>query len=129
MKRTVRLAPTGRLALVLATACLGLMAAGCDDGRPDVDNPPAGMGRLVIDNRSPEDIHAYFDGEPMGEIRDGKYRTFDLPPGELRVTLDQSHSDRMASRDVDILRDRIMVMQVEDDYYRWDRLDVFIYLD
>ncbi len=119
----------GRWALIAACGCILGWAAGCDDGRPDVDDPPEGMGRLVVDNRSPEDLHAYFDGEPAGEIRDGKYRTFDLPPGEVRVTLDQSHSDRMASRDVDILRDRIVVMEVEDDVYRWDRLDVFIYLD
>lgn len=118
-----------RMAFAWVLGCTWALASGCDDGRPDVDDPPEGMGRLVIDNRSPETLHVYVDGEPAGDVRDGKYRTFDFPPGEVHVTLDQSHSDRIARFDVDILRGRIVVAEVENDYMYYGRLDVFVYLD
>ena len=128
MKRISRRALL-RVACLLALGSVWAMTSGCDDDRPDVDDPPDGMGRLVIDNRSPEKLHVYFDGEPAGDVSDGKYRTFDLPPGEVHVTLDQSHTDRLARFDVDVLRGRIVIAEVENSYSFYGRLDVFVYLD
>ena len=117
-----------RVIALLGMTCAAALWAGCDDNRPHVDDPPEGLGRLVIDNRSTEKIHVYFDGEPAGDVGSGKYRTFDFPPGELDVTLDQSRSDRMARFEVDILRGRIVYAEVENDY-SYTRLNVFVYVD
>ncbi|MBP7275375.1 MAG: hypothetical protein KBA51_04145 [Kiritimatiellae bacterium] len=117
-----------RVIAAAGLACVAAVGAGCDDGRPNVDDPPEGLGRLVIDNRSTERVHVYLDGEPAGDVGSGKHRAFDFQPGEVRVTLDQSHSDRIAQFEVDILRDRILIAEVADDY-SYTRLDVFVYLD
>lgn len=106
-----------------------IAGAGCDDGTPRVGRPPEGMGRLVIDNRTGNDLRVYFNGEPAEGVRRNRYRTYDLPPGELGVTLDQRHSDRSARFRVDILRGRVIIADVQTDYSNWTRLDVFLRID
>lgn len=112
-----------------AAALLMLAGVACDDGTPRVGRPPEGMGRLVIDNRTGEDLRVYFNGEPAERVGDWRYRTYDFPPGEVRVTLDQRNSDRTTRFRVDILRGRIIIAEVQNDYANWDRLDVFLDID
>jgi hypothetical protein len=113
----------------LCAAALMLAGVACDDGSPHVGDPPEGMGRLVIDNRTSEDLRVYFNGEPGEKVGDWSHRTYDFPPGEVRVTLDQRNSDRTTRFRVDILRGRVIIAEVQNDYANWDRLDVFLDID
>jgi hypothetical protein len=106
-----------------------IVGAGCDDGTPRVGRPPEGMGRLVIDNRTGNDLRVYFNGEPGENVRRNRYHTCDCPPGEVRVTLDQRNSDRSTRFRADILRGRVIIADVQNDYSNWNRLDVFLKID
>lgn len=106
-----------------------IVGVGCDDGTPRVGRPPEGMGRLVIDNRTGNDLRVYFNGEPGENVRRNRYRTYDFPPGEVRVTLDQRNSDRSTRFRADILRGRVIIADVQNDYSNWNRLDVFLKID
>jgi hypothetical protein len=110
-------------------ALLGLfLVTGCDDDEFD-RNPPAGQGSLVVDNRTSDRIDVYIDGARMANVRSGKHRYYDLDPGTYRVVLNDDDARRSYADDVDILIDRLTVMDVTLSVTDFRRFDVFIYFE
>lgn len=100
---------------ILAVALLTLLPAvtGCDDEEDYRDHePPAGMGSLIVDNNSPEDIDIYLDAALDSRVKDGDDRIIDLAPGDYRVVLDSDDSDRLYSATMDILEGRLTILHV-----------------
>ncbi len=117
----------------MLVGCMAVLAglflvAGCDDDEFD-RNPPAGQGSLVVDNRTSERIDVYIDGARMENVRSGKHRYYDLDPGSYRIVLDGDDSRRSYADDVDILIDRITVMDIAPSSTNVRRFDVFIYFE
>jgi hypothetical protein len=107
-----------------AMAAAAWLAAGCelDDGH-DIDHTPAeGLGSLVVDNNTPDDIDVYVDSVSVGRARDDSSPAFDLKPGTHSVLLVQDDRDRNYRSDVDILAGRLTILRVsirlDDDDYR-----------
>lgn len=115
-----------------AAAGLLLCAAGCDlDDDNDRDHtPPAGQGALLVDNNTGDDIKVYADGVLLGKVGDYSDRAFDLAPGVYRVVLDEDDGSRDFRDDVDVLADRLTVLDVTVDYDAFDSdYDVEIFFD
>ena len=106
-----RIAFAGMLA-----AGLAFFTAGCEDDN-EYGGPPAGLGRLVIENNTTEDIRPYVDGFARDLVENNHSRSFDLEPGEHRVVLDQKGGTNAATAfDVDALAGRVMIADVHEDY-------------
>lgn len=119
VKRTV-------FALLLA---LGLLGAGCDDSHDIDHNPPSGMGSIVVDNRTAYDIRVYIDGQEQPHASDDDWQAYDRAPGAYRVVLDEDDGWRSFSSDVDVLSNRLTVLEVTIDPLRSSAYDVLIYFD
>ncbi|MBU0715742.1 MAG: hypothetical protein KJ964_10345 [Verrucomicrobia bacterium] len=104
---------------------LGLCA--CDDGDWN-HTPPAGMGSIIVDNRTVDGVNVYLDGYYTNRASDFDYEAYDLAPGIHRVVLDESHGDRNWWGDVDVLEGKLTVLEVNTGYYISD-YDVRIYFD
>lgn len=114
---------------LLLCACL-VTLSGCDDDDDDFDhNPPAGMGTMIVDNRTSDHISVFIDGAAMERTSEDSWRPYDLNPGVYRVVLDQQGGDRTFRDDVDILEGRQTILEVEFDLDDTDRFDVYIYFD
>jgi hypothetical protein len=122
---------TGKV-LALAAVAMSLGLTGCedygDDGNRD-HNPPAGMGSLVIDNNTVDDIHVYVDGVQLADVGDYSDRAYDLEPGKHRLILDQSGGDRNYRNDIDIIEGRLTVADVTVDGFDPLSYDVVIFFD
>lgn len=121
-----------RLAPLLLAALLPL-TAGCswdeDDDDKDFD-PPEGQGALRVDNNTGDDIQVYVNGQRLGTVGDYSDRAFPLNPGLYRVVLDQKRGDRNYRDDVDIIVDRLTVLDVQrDDSFFDDDYDVEVFFD
>lgn len=121
---------TSRTACVLALlASLGFFVAGCDlDNRNSrKHNPPDGYGALVVENNSSGDIRVYIDGKEAGKLSNYSNRPFDLLPGIHRVLLDERHGSRSWRDDVDIIENRLTILDVSGG---WDsEFDVRVFFD
>ena len=113
---------------ILALTAGAGMLAGCDDNEFDHD-PPAGQGTLVVDNWTWDRVQVYIDGHLDESVTSDKHRYYDLRPGQYRVALEGDDTDRLWIDDVDVLEDRLTVLQVEDDRNDYNEFDVRIYLD
>ena len=99
---------------------LSLFMAGWSDGCDSDNNfedhvPAAGQGSLVIDNRSNSELHVYIDGKEVAGVDDTDNRIYDLAPGVYRLVLDEDKGDRNYRADIDILQDRLTVLEVSND--------------
>ncbi len=104
---------------------LGLCA--CDSDGWD-HTPPAGMGSIIVDNRTSDGVNVYLDGYYTNHVASFDYEVYDLWPGIHRVVLDQSHGSRNWWGDVDVLAGKLTVLAVSTDVYSSD-YDVRIYFD
>jgi hypothetical protein len=117
----------------LALIALLPLAGGCDWEDDDDDEdfvPPAGQGALRVDNNTGDDIRVYVNGELLGTTGDYSDRAFPLDPGLYRVVLDQKSGGRNYRDDVDIIVDRLTVLDIEidNDFFDGD-YDVEVYFD
>lgn len=117
-----------RFGWMLGVALAGALPwlAGCDETEYDYD-PPPGQGSLVVDNFTGDRIYVYVDGLEVDSVRAGKHRYYDLEPGVHRVALDGDDTRRFWADDVDLLEDRLTVMEVQG--YSSESFDVRIYFD
>ena len=104
---------------------LGLCACDGDDWN---HKPPAGMGSIIVDNRAPGGVNVYLDGYYTNKVSDFDHEAFDLVPGIHRVVLDESHGSRNWRGDVDVLKDKLTVLEVNKGYYGLD-YSVRVYFD
>ncbi len=115
--------PRTLAAAALALAC----CAGCESDSHRDHVPPEGFGALLVDNNTSRDLRVYVDGEERGRVGDYTDRPFDLAPGVYRIVLDQRDSDASWRDDVDIIENRLTVLDVADGFD--DELDVRIFFD
>lgn len=95
------------MAVVVATL------SGCDGGGDEYDHhPPAGMGSLIVDNRTAADIRVFIDGRFAGRAGDWDNTSFDFAPGAYRLVLDEADGRRSYSGDLDILDSRRTIIEV-----------------
>lgn len=104
---------------------LGLCA--CDGGGWN-HTPPAGMGSIIVDNRTDDGVNVYLDGYYTNRVSDFDHEAFDLAPGIRRVVLDESRGSRNWRGDVDVLEGKLTVIEVNTGFYSSD-YDVRIYFD
>ena len=107
--------------------CAALWFGGCDDDEYD-HSPPAGLGSLIVDNRTAADIRVYVDGQYLGKAGDWDDSSFDLAPGYHRLVLDEVDGHRYYATDADILEGKLLVAEVRpgDSIYAFD---VFLWLE
>ena len=108
--------------LILA---LGLGACRSDDWN---HTPPAGMGSIIVDNRTTDGVNVYLDGYYTNRVSDFDNAAFDLAPGIHRVVLDESRGSRNWWGDVDVLEGKLTVLEVNTGFYNSD-YDVRLYFD
>jgi len=117
----------GRAVRLAAGMILMLGLCACDSGDWS-HTPPAGMGSIIVDNRTADGVHVYLEGAYAKPVSDFDNETFDLAPGIHRVVLDESHGSRNWRGDVDVLEGKLTVLEVSGDYAGSD-YDVRIYFD
>ena len=102
------------LGLTVSLLCLGLV--GCDEDEDYLDHePPEGQGSLVVVNDSWDDLSLYLDGVYVEKVNENSDETLDLDPGVYRVVLmERRNGDRSYRDDVDVLVDKLTLLQVSD---------------
>ena len=117
----------GLSALLAAT----LLTAGCDDWWEDDDHdhdPPPGQGAIIVDNHTFHDIRVFFNGIRQEDTRDGKSKAYNLDPGLYRVVLDEKGGDRNFRCDIDVLENKLTVLDVAESPSS-TKFDVLIYFE
>lgn len=118
---------------VLVLTALLPLVVGCDwDDSDDHEDyqPPEGVGALRVDNNTGDDIRVYVDGVQQGTTGDYSDRVFNLNPGVYRVVLDQKNGDRSYRDDIDIIENRLTVLDVSYDNDPFDDdYDVEVFFD
>jgi hypothetical protein len=105
-------APARMCAGLVLVCCL--LGTGCDDD-DDFDHVPAeGMGALVIDNDTFDDLDIFVDGAQIGHVTDGHDGFFDMAPGLYRIVLTDEDGDRSYRNELDVLVGRLTVMYVDE---------------
>ena len=116
--------------VLLVTGVLAL--SGCDLSADDDDydhRPPSGMGSLIIDNHTDDDISVYVDGVETNKAPEDDWKAYDLSPGQYRIVLEQRGGDHSFSGDIDVLEGRQTILDVEYAFGDPYRYDVFIRYD
>ena len=122
--RTKHCGWAARLALGMILM-LGLCACDGDDWN---HKPPAGMGSIIVDNRTIDGVNVYLDGYYTNRVSDFDHEVFDLAPAIHRVVLDESHGSRAWRGDVDVLEGKLTVLEIHAGFYISD-YEVRIYFD
>ena len=104
---------------------LGLCACDNDDWN---HTSPAGMGSIIVDNRTVDGVNVYLDGYYTNRVSDFDHEAFDLAPATHRVVLDEAHGSRNWRDDVDVLEGKLTVLEVNAGFYSSD-YNVRIYFD
>lgn len=129
----VAMKPTLRVLKVLALAALLPFASGCDwDDSDDHEDftPPDGQGALRVANHTADDIRVYVNGEEKGTVSDYSDRAYPLDPGVVRVVLDEKGGDRSFRDEIDIIENRLTVLDVSYDNDIFDDdYDVEVFFD
>ena len=107
---------------------LALLLTGCRDSRHK-HHPPEGYGAMVVDNYTGSRVSVYVDGLEVEQVSSGKYRAYDMEPGVYRVVLVSRHSDATWTGDVDVLEDRLTILEVDSYYMDYRTLDVSVWID
>ncbi|MBN2561690.1 MAG: hypothetical protein JXQ75_12250 [Phycisphaerae bacterium] len=119
--------PLHSLSLALAAMIAAATFTGCeddDDSYYDHD-PPDGQGTLMVVNNTRDHISVFINGAAQERTSERSWRPYDLDPGVYRVVLEQQGGERNFSDDVDILENRLTILDVDidpDDLYRYDVL-------
>lgn len=106
---------------------LALGLCGCNSDDWDY-TPPPGMGSIIVDNRTTDDIDVYLNGYYTNRVSDFDHEVFDLTPGVHHVVLDEAHGSRAWWDDVDVLEGKLTVLEVKTGFDTSD-YDVRIYFD
>jgi hypothetical protein len=125
--RSIRTQHNGWAARLAGGMILALGLCACDDGGWN-HTPPAGMGSIIVDNRTADGANVYLEGAYTNRVSDFSNAAFDLAPGIHRVVLDESHGSRNWRGDVDVLEGKLTVLEVNTGFYSSD-YDVRIYFD
>ncbi len=113
-------------ALAGALAILAL-AAGCDD---DYDHkPPAGMGSILLDNRTHRDIRVYINSVRQEKARDYEVTAYDLQQATYRLVLQEDDGYRSHARDIDVLPDKRTIVEVRTEPSSSYRYQVNVWYD
>jgi len=104
---------------------LGLCACDSHDWH---HTPPAGMGSIIVDNRTADGVNVYLEGSYTNRVPDFDNEAFDLLPGIHRVVLDEARGSRNWRGNVDVLEGKLTVLEVNTGSYSSD-YDVRIYFD
>jgi len=116
------------LCVLIAAAALATLT-GCEDDDDDYDhNPPAGMGTLILENDTYDDVTVALDGRIQPEVREDSNRKYDLEPGIWRLVLDQQGGDQNWRGDVDIIEGHLTIVNIgassdPDDFFISVRFD------
>lgn len=113
--------------LSVPVICLALGLSACEGDRFD-HTPPAGMGSMVVDNLTADDLLVYVNGRSVFTVSDYDHEIVDLAPGVYRVVIDEKHGYHSYYGDLDILEGQLTVLEVKG-YYSADTYDVRIYFD
>lgn len=111
--------------LVAGAVALGL--TGCEDEEYD-HTPPAGQGSLILDNRSPDDIRVFINGQATNRLKDYETEAYDMTSGVYRLVLDGEDNDRYGAWDVDVVVGQLTVVEVMTSDWEWDDYEVSIHL-
>lgn len=114
MQRRVRRYAARLTGAAIFLACC-LCGPGCEDGDSHDHVPPAGQGSLFLVNDTASKITVFVDGSRACDVDHGDEQALDLEPGLYRVVLNSDDSDRSFGGDVDILENRLTVLDVSDD--------------
>jgi len=104
--------------ILVACACLAAaltLTTSCDDSTYD-HTPPAGQGSIIIDNGSGSDAEVFLGGVFAGIAESGEATVFDLEPGVYRLVLAEEDGDRNYWNDVDVIANRLTILDVMIDY-------------
>ena len=108
---------------------VALLVLGCDESGYYDHDPASGMGSLVLDNNSGDDISVFLDGLEILNIDGSDEEIQDLQPGAYRIVLSADHTDRSYSADVDILEGRLTILDIRSSsatsYYYYDVLTTY----
>lgn len=114
--------------LSVVIAALMLVLTGCEDDDPY--SPPAGMGALLVDNRTAADLQLFVNGEAYPTVENGDDSVWDLDPFLYRIVLNDENDQRNYSADLDILADRVTELRVYSSLTDFNGFDVEVrYLD
>jgi len=117
---------------ILVAGLFGLaLALSACEGDKDYDRPvPPGLGTLMIDNETYDDISVFVDSEFQERIaREDHVTSYDFPPGVYRVVLEQRGGRDSYRGDIDLLPDRRTVIEVFPGDFDSDRFAVRIFFD
>ncbi|MBM4148783.1 MAG: hypothetical protein FJ224_07040 [Lentisphaerae bacterium] len=93
---------------------VAVFSAGCfedDEGYRD-HTPADGLGSIVVNNETYDEMDVFVDSEFAMEVGDWDDAAFDVEPGEHRVVLDGRDSDRSYAGDIDVLKGRLTILHV-----------------
>lgn len=114
---------------VLALCILSLFVfSSCEDDDYD-HKPPAGKGSIIVENSSGEDTDVYINGEFIGRADSGDAAVFDLDPGRYRLVLDETDGYRNYRDDIDVLENRLTIVDVMINYSSSSLYYVTVYFD
>ena len=98
--------------ITMLLICLGL-ALGCNEEDKFREHiPPLGMGSLIINNNTLENINLFIDGAFTNLVQEDSAETIDMAPGTYRIVLDSEDSNRTYREYTDILENRLTILHV-----------------
>ncbi len=96
----------------LAAAAL-IAVAGCDLDDDDYDEGlPAGQGAIVVLNNTPDDVSVYIDSAEQRETDAFDDRRYIRDPGVYRLVLEQQGGRRSYREDIDVIADRVTIVDI-----------------
>jgi hypothetical protein len=117
-------------ALCAGLLALALAATSCDDGDDYDHRVPPGLGTLLIDNETYDDISVFLDGYFQERVaREDRVTPYDLEPGIYRVVLEQRGGRNSFRGDIDVLSGRRTIIEVFPGDYNEDRYYVSVFFD
>lgn len=126
--RSFREQHSGRAVRLIGGLILMMGLGACHNSDDWNHTPPAGMGSIIVDNRTTDGVNVYLDGYYTNRVSDFDHEAFDLAPAIHRVVLDESHGSRAWRGDVDVLEGKLTIVEVNPGNYSSD-YDVRIYFD
>ena len=115
-----------RLLLACFLLMAGFLLTGCDDD--DIDHrPPEGQGAISLNNRTASDITVFVDSERQPAVEAFSDRSYDREPGTYRLVLDENGGDRYYSGDVDVVADRLTVVDIGVESFDFNDFDIAIF--
>lgn len=88
----------------------------CDNNKSYDHTPPTGQGSIIVDNNSGSDTEVYIDGKRLGVAEASRDTAFDLAPGRYRLVLTEVSGYRNYRDDIDVLENRLTLLDVMADY-------------